>query len=1114
LWSNFSFLRNLDVIKKGWSRSLCKSGPRMVISVGRFRRTCSCLLVALAAMPMACRPTSSVPSTISCCLLKPARSGLRLRGGRELKAPEDTGESSEGPEGDSLPTVELGQFADVQDAEGDEELMKELIKAGPPAHARDDELDTGNGDMPLEGDLVSICITVRSGGVVRATTETLLHLADVEAASNRRTDAGGGNKRERHAACSLTPEEAGKLPLQEQYGYGGQLRVAHVIEARAMPGTFSFRLGSQPDNIVHGVEEAILGMRRGEVARIRVSGSKGFDEAGFHGIAREWGIAPGAVAEIEIELRHINTIDASGDGCVLVTYPHASALELVRLRTTGEWRKLERRPSARAHVRLRCTLRAVERVNPVTGNTTNLVFPLPGAANAGVLPPGSDQQRPAPEFASWVQFGNGQLPWGLELAAARSAVAGVGCFVRLAGAGYLDSSSGEGAAGREECGTEAMTYNVVLEDWDEERSLTSDGGLVLVQRNVGAAYDALSRPIMDGDQVLIDLHGRVVRGPRSVGGEEKGVDRNGGEDWSPWPLEWVGVGTQEAVGGDTSPEGGRVSAGGTERLEVRSRNLQLGGIVRKAGWDIRVAGAACEQEQVEALVGAATSLSAAADVSWDQGDLWPRKRRVLTVGNFETASGLERALLGLRVGQSAQVRVRPPYLNVFRESSGGRGESCHGGTFGPEGSEGLELSFTVLALRPAMSCSVKARLALAGDCPCPGRTCERPLALFHSLTGVVVCRALADGPPHLHSLTPGRRRMLGNALFVQGKYEDALAVYRLGADLLFHWRASTYGDGDGQGAGGGGEVVPLSPYDKQRLAEATAHMTEEAKDKYVRAMHAKLQRRDRARGGDRGGERERGGMRVAESATGEGEWGRGGGESDAGLIREAIGLRGVCLLNAAQCLLKLGRAAEAKGECDQVLGEDGENARALQRRCVAHLALDQVAQAHGDLQALVRLKQSRAQHGNGREAGQGRGGRQAAVSDVSDAVSDVEVERLVARVKRAQGKQYSADRELYAKMLSAKSPKDVREKAGRGGRGRGQTGQGCQEREDAKGVEGGAGGQERKVEESERGEERKVVVQRALVAGEGSRSGGPVVLVEAADSPREQARKKEEVVGE
>ncbi len=69
-------------------------------------------------------------------------------------------------------------------------------------------------------------------------------------------------------------------------------------------------------------------MRRGEKARITVSGDKGFGASGFHGIAREWGIALDAPAVVEVELVNWNTIDATGDGGVLVTLPHASALQV------------------------------------------------------------------------------------------------------------------------------------------------------------------------------------------------------------------------------------------------------------------------------------------------------------------------------------------------------------------------------------------------------------------------------------------------------------------------------------------------------------------------------------------------------------------------------------------------------------------------------------------------------------------------------------------------------------------------------------------------------------------------------------------------------------------
>ena len=256
---------------------------------------------------------------------------LALRGGKRL---EDKGAQalSEGPaQGCDDSDVGVTRTVDFGDEEGGDGggsrgcMCKEILAEGvcPPPHGS--EYDTGNGDMPQEGDLVSIRIVISSAGEQRATTEDLLRLADAGAEGAKSAKAAGDDPAEGH---SITPEEACRTPLQEQYAYGGLVRVSHAIEARALPGTYSFRLGSIPDNIVPGIEEAVKGMRRGEKARITVSGDKGFGASGFHGIAREWGIALDAPAVAEVELVNWNTIDATGDGGVLVTLPHASALQV------------------------------------------------------------------------------------------------------------------------------------------------------------------------------------------------------------------------------------------------------------------------------------------------------------------------------------------------------------------------------------------------------------------------------------------------------------------------------------------------------------------------------------------------------------------------------------------------------------------------------------------------------------------------------------------------------------------------------------------------------------------------------------------------------------------
>jgi len=256
---------------------------------------------------------------------------LALRGGKRL---EDKGAQAlpEGPaQGCDDSDAGVTRTVDFGDEEGGDGggspgcICKEILAEGVCSPPHSSEYDTGNGDVPQEGDLVSIRIVISSAGEQRATTEDLLRLADAGASGAKSAKAAGDDPAEGN---SITPEEACRTPLQEQYAYGGLVRVSHAIEARALPGTYSFRLGSMPDNIVPGIEEAVKGMRRGEKARITVSGDKGFGASGFHGVARAWGITLDAPAVAEVELVNWNTIDATGDGGVLVTLPHASALQV------------------------------------------------------------------------------------------------------------------------------------------------------------------------------------------------------------------------------------------------------------------------------------------------------------------------------------------------------------------------------------------------------------------------------------------------------------------------------------------------------------------------------------------------------------------------------------------------------------------------------------------------------------------------------------------------------------------------------------------------------------------------------------------------------------------
>ena len=997
-----------DLILK--KRQQKKSGPRTPISVraamasaaGRVRVGMGAVGVMALAALIACDAGAGLPALPAAS--GPARAGdgrvwgtparpppagrrwlrrLGLRGGKRLEegAGGDTvgdAPNTEGPAADcsdSEPGVT--RTVDFGDAEGggaggggsEGSMTKQVLAEGVHPPADGSEYDTGNGDRPQEGDLVSIRITIASAGQQRATTEDLLRLADAGAAGPTGAKTAGSGP---VAGDAISPEDACRTPLQQQYAYGGLVRVSQAIEARALQGAYSFRLGSSPDYIVPGIEEAVKEMRRGEVARITVSGDKGFACSGFHGIAREWGIAHDAPAVAEVELVNWNTIDATGDGGVLVTLPHTSAMRVAHMREVGEWRLLERRPSALATVLVRCTLRAVHHNIPGIGNTTTIVFPTADTANTSAEVP--------PEFSRWVPLGKGELPWGMELAATRTAVAGVPFSVRLKDALYLDSFFGEGSEGREGCGAEAMTYEMLVEDWHEERRLTADGGVLLYQRNVGANYDTVSRPIADGDQVLLDIQGRVLAGPADRASAAGAAPPDGtgaagaggdaeveeGAEWPPWPPA-------PAEAPNVHEAAARVPSGGAgPSCAQSSANLTGTAPCPAAG---------AQESYVE--MGREIRRLADAGVAWTGGALWPRALRLVTVGNFETASGLERALAGLRVGQHAQVRVYPPYLNTFAMPAEG-GTTGPGAPFGPPGSPGLEFSFTVTALRPATRCSLRERLELAA-----------------------------------------RRRALGNDLFAAGKFEDALAVYRLGADLVFHWRVAVTEDVDEDG---GGLEDLMSPYDKERLRRASEHMNPDARKKYLDDMRKQQLERQRRR-------RRRRRTTVAEATNIDGAW-EGpeveGGENDVGAIREAGQLRRLCLVNAALCLLKLKRPADAKAECDAVLRDDDTNLRAYHRRCRAFLDLNQLSLAEADLEMLevLRRREQAREGAHGAQEvdiGEAETLQPGSSSSGSGAkwkseVSEQDVERLRVAVKRAAAQHHSTDKQLYSKMFSRKRP--------------------------------------------------------------------------------------------
>ena len=88
-----------------------------------------------------------------------------------------------------------------------------------------------------------------------------------------------------------------------------------------------------------------------------------------------------------------------------------------------------------------------------------------------------------------------------------------------------------------------------------------------------------------------------------------------------------------------------------------------------------------------------------------------------------------------------------------------------------------------------------------------------------------------------------------------------------------------------------------------------------------------------------------------------------------------------------------------------VLQDDGDNVRALHRRCQANLDLDDVPAAQTDLHAILRLT--------------GRFGEStdACNSEQGPRISAEEIERLRLAIQRAESAKYKAEKDLYGKMF-------------------------------------------------------------------------------------------------
>ena len=112
---------------------------------------------------------------------------LSLRGGEALDENSDAQIVPEGPEYDSEPEAAVTNTVDMAADEEDNEtgMEKQIIKEGRrvSVSAAADEYDTGNGEIPQTGDLVSVRIKISSEGKLRASTSDFLALVLIFALS-------------------------------------------------------------------------------------------------------------------------------------------------------------------------------------------------------------------------------------------------------------------------------------------------------------------------------------------------------------------------------------------------------------------------------------------------------------------------------------------------------------------------------------------------------------------------------------------------------------------------------------------------------------------------------------------------------------------------------------------------------------------------------------------------------------------------------------------------------------------------------------------------------------------------------------------------------------------
>ncbi|KAJ1494127.1 hypothetical protein T484DRAFT_1878287 [Baffinella frigidus] len=514
-------------------------------------------------------------------------------------------------------------MTDLADSES-EEVEEETLGRGEEIHPKrepgtekwDEEgtvvkevLKAGNARAPFPeiGDLVSMTLCISAAGKEVVSCATAVSIAKDE----WRPDRPDAQNQISKVPRPVTPEQAEQIPLQELYAYGGEITEATLLsDGEPIPGTMGLRVGQGAEILPPALEEAVMAMRPGETARFTLSGKHGFGAPGFRSVARECKVPCGADMEVEITVKDVNRRFVTPDGGVEVLFSKEAARVLHKMEKEGEWRLMLRRPSRHAEVLLR-----LQRLPDGSSDKH-------GSSGTGVeaqvllrlqrLPDGSSDKHGTSgtgvewlkrSSARWVTLGTGAMSEGVSLALREAIVLRVPLTIRVRG------------------------------------KYRKKEPVSLPLRSTGeAAKEGCDMGEGGGDAVMRDGEGGVDSGV-GVGegvGEEEGED-GGVEEWGLLVEDWSE--TRDLMGD-----------GGILLMQERVGSLET--LLRPIS----------DGDTVELCIRATASTAGSGD---EEVEWLSERTEHIEVGNFARAAGLERALLGLRVGQKCSVHVRGQYLHTF-----------------------------------------------------------------------------------------------------------------------------------------------------------------------------------------------------------------------------------------------------------------------------------------------------------------------------------------------------------------------------------------------------------------------------------------------------------------